>query len=444
MSLNVNRSVNDIFYRYKMPALTVKIEGKGNGIKTVIVNMSDVSKSLERPPSYPTKFFGCELGAQTIIDDKNDRFIVNGQHAAERLQDLLDVFIQKFVLCQGCDNPETTLRVTSKKAIEQKCIACGHREYLPLTHKLTTYIINHPPNEVKSKGKSKADKRAKKDKKNSEPSTPTETTSSSSIDPGLATARANVAQRADGDLLDVPAAASNTDENDVDWSVDTSEEAVRARQEQLGAGVAGLTMTDDLEKSIEERMDIFLKFVERRRDQQPFPEMEVLAEAERLECRDKGVMILAEALLNTEDIVPQLKKYVKVFARFTHENDKSQKYLLGAVEKLVEAHPKLMTMIPKIFNFLYENDVIEESAFLHWAEKVSKKFVKRDLSQKIHDNAKPFIEWLKNAESDEDDDDEEDDEDITYDAKVDGVAVVEDDKEEENEESDDDLDIDAI
>lgn len=49
--LNVNRENTDAFYRYKMPALIAKVEGKGNGIKTVVVNMPDVAKALQRPPS---------------------------------------------------------------------------------------------------------------------------------------------------------------------------------------------------------------------------------------------------------------------------------------------------------------------------------------------------------------------------------------------------------
>lgn len=51
MSLNVNRSISDMFYRYKMPKLLAKVEGKGNGIKTVIVNMVDIAKALGRPPT---------------------------------------------------------------------------------------------------------------------------------------------------------------------------------------------------------------------------------------------------------------------------------------------------------------------------------------------------------------------------------------------------------
>lgn len=59
-SVNVNRSISDAFYRYKMPRLMAKVEGKGNGIKTVIVNMVDVAKAIGRPAT-------CELLLLDII-----------------------------------------------------------------------------------------------------------------------------------------------------------------------------------------------------------------------------------------------------------------------------------------------------------------------------------------------------------------------------------------
>ena len=34
-----------------MPRLIAKVEGKGNGIKTVIPNMADIARSLGRPPT---------------------------------------------------------------------------------------------------------------------------------------------------------------------------------------------------------------------------------------------------------------------------------------------------------------------------------------------------------------------------------------------------------
>merc|ERR1719272_2492599 len=153
--VNVNRSIQDAFYRYKMPLIQAKVEGRGNGIKTAMPNMTEVAKAHERPAAYTCKYLGVELGAQTQMYPAEDRYIVNGAFEASRLQDLLDGFIKKFVLCVECGNPETKLRVTSKKLIESKCIACGHRAMLPMVHRLTTYIINNPPGGAAGKDKKK-------------------------------------------------------------------------------------------------------------------------------------------------------------------------------------------------------------------------------------------------------------------------------------------------
>ena len=49
--INIPRDVQDEFYRYKMPRLIAKVEGRGNGIKTVVVNMRDIAAALGRPAS---------------------------------------------------------------------------------------------------------------------------------------------------------------------------------------------------------------------------------------------------------------------------------------------------------------------------------------------------------------------------------------------------------
>ncbi|KAL7676718.1 hypothetical protein ACOME3_002965 [Neoechinorhynchus agilis] len=152
--INVHPDNDDPFYRYKMPKLLAKIEGCGNGIKTVIVNMSSIAKALNRAPEYSTKFFGCELGAQVQMNSREDRWIINGAHDNAKLQSLLGVFIKKFVLCENCENPETVLAV-SKNDISQKCKACGHVTKPPIGHRLCNYIMSHTPkmlSETKSGG----------------------------------------------------------------------------------------------------------------------------------------------------------------------------------------------------------------------------------------------------------------------------------------------------
>merc|ERR1712241_617188 len=51
----------------------------------------------------------------------------------------------------------------------------------------------------------------------------------------------------------------------------------------------------------------------------------------------------------------------------------------------------------------YDADLIDEEVILEWGKKVSKKYVSKDLSEKIHEKVKPFLTWLKEAEEEESD-----------------------------------------
>lgn len=84
------------------------------------------------------------------------------------MQDLLDGFIRKFVLCPECDNPETELLVSAKKGtISQGCKACGFHGPLEVNHKVNTFILKNPPNlNPASQGASLTEgKRSKRSKK---------------------------------------------------------------------------------------------------------------------------------------------------------------------------------------------------------------------------------------------------------------------------------------
>jgi len=157
--LNIGQgNADDVFYRYKMPSIQSKIEGRGNGIKTNIVNMVEVAKALARPPSYTTKYFGCELGAQSKFDEKTGTSIVNGAHDKAILLNLLEGFIKRFVQCFACGNPETEVGITKSENITLQCKACGNVSNVDMRHKLTTFILKNPPAGVGGK----KDKDAKK------------------------------------------------------------------------------------------------------------------------------------------------------------------------------------------------------------------------------------------------------------------------------------------
>jgi translation initiation factor 5 len=155
---------DDPFYRYKMPRMLTKIEGRGNGIKTNIVNMVDIAKALARPASYTTKYFGCELGAQSKFDDKTGISIVNGAHDTAKLAGLLENFIKKYVQCANCRNPETEVLISKKQMISLKCAACGFLSNVDMRDKLANFILKNPPEEKKGGKDKKAMRRAEKER----------------------------------------------------------------------------------------------------------------------------------------------------------------------------------------------------------------------------------------------------------------------------------------
>lgn len=434
MALNVNRNVQDSFYRYKMPRLVAKVEGKGNGIKTVIVNMVDVARALYRPPTYVTKYFGCELGAQTQFDIKAERYIVNGCHDGARLQDMLDGFIKRFVLCEKCDNPETVLKV-KKNLIGASCKACGHQYVLDMRHKLTTFIVKNPPEkEIDSQGSSLTEKKDRKKEKE------------------------NKNGKKDSDDNDN---GDDYDDDEGDWGEDVSDEAVTKRMKELSGGLGGLVIDNDLDKPEEERINIFYKFVVIKKNAIPINTgagaKEVLAEADRLEVRDKAPIVLCELLFNAMMIKErQIEKYANLLLRFTHENQKAQKYLIGGVEKTIKVHEAtLMNKVPHIFKIFYEEDILEEEVLFEWAKKISKKYVSKEIAQKIHDKAAPFIKWLKEAEEESDSEDSDGGVEVNFDNRAHISKIKEtsaepvevsvpkvDEKEDEDDE--DDVDIDNI
>lgn len=422
-TVNINSGVSDDFYRYKMPKLLAKVEGKGNGIKTVIVNMVEIAKALHRPPAYPTKFFGCELGAQTQMDMKNERYIVNGAHDSAKLQSLLDGFIKRFVLCTECGNPETNLEINKKGNISQTCIACGHHSMVDMRHKLTTFILKNPPTGgAPTPTKREAKKTRREGKKNGD-------------EGGAATTPVKASKTLS---TETPAAAAPTE--DEDWSVDTSAAAVRERQRDLTSAAASLAVNDDLELPIGRRLEKFFAFVQAEKKKGALTPAckTVFEEAKRLDVVDKGAGIVGEILF-TEQVASQAKEYTRMLLQFVFENKKAQRNILVVVEHLFGQHSSLKVAI--VLKTFYDLDLIEEDIFIDWHAKAKKS---DKTSVATREKAAPFITWLKEAEEETDSEDEVDLV-FTHKSKEQVQRESQPQKEEaEVADDDDDFDIDAI
>ena len=79
------------------------------------------------------------------------------------MRELLDGFIDKFVLCGECKNPETVLSITKNQEILRDCKACGATTMVDMRHKLTQYILKNPPKKTAKRKASDAPKKERKD-----------------------------------------------------------------------------------------------------------------------------------------------------------------------------------------------------------------------------------------------------------------------------------------
>lgn len=422
---------DDAFYRYKMPRMITKIEGRGNGIKTNIVNMVDIAKALARPAAYTTKYFGCELGAQSKFDEKTGTSHVNGAHDTPKLAGLLENFIKKYVQCYGCGNPETEILITRNQMIQLKCAACGFVSDVDMRDKLTTFIIKNPPETKKGSKDKKAMRRAEKErlkegeaadeelkklkkevvKKKVAPKEGTTKSSSSRKKGNGSDEDHSSPTRSPTDEKD-----DAEDEDDVQWQTDTSLEAARQRiQEQLSAVTADMVMlsTNEAEEKAASK-------VSNNPDNGNSVNYRTLVAEIKADLK-KGVK--AKELVThwaTLPFSPQEKMsalYEAIFEdfekEFAKEALKKSSYLAAAVAE-EESMPLLLLRaieefscsckppsnalkeVSYVVKSLYDVDVLEEEHILQWYQEGLKGDNK---DSQIWKNVKPVVDWLQNAES---------------------------------------------
>eukprot|EP00668_Euglena_longa_P015504 GGOE01019590.1.p1 GENE.GGOE01019590.1~~GGOE01019590.1.p1 ORF type:complete len:401 (-),score=114.41 GGOE01019590.1:210-1412(-) len=388
----------DAFYRYKMPRILTKVEGNGNGIKTVVCNIIEISQRLGRNVEYPMRFFAHELAATSKL--KDDKWILTGLHTQENIQSCIFDFIKRFVLCKACRNPETVIRVDGKKNIFLDCKACSRTTDIAPTEKLCNVIIKNEKPVIDSApagGKEKKEKKSKKEKDGDKKEKRSRDEEEED--------KFNKATRAilDGDAI-------------------LSEEIERPNPVLLLKEFVNVQPAPSLDAFVSKVLDI--------KEEYGFTE-------------DKHVVSLVFEALFDKDIAKQFPTRHKMMARFVKAD--VEKDLISNLLLLCNEEESLKSKFHILLKKFFDVDLISGDSVEAWYErpKAPKGLSKDDFAY-FKEKVAPFIEWLQQSDDDDDDDDDDDSSEGAGEKSPLPAVSPAAPKQGAEEEDEDDIDIDAI
>eukprot|EP00587_Corethron_hystrix_P004738 CAMPEP_0113310634 /NCGR_PEP_ID=MMETSP0010_2-20120614/8201_1 /TAXON_ID=216773 ORGANISM="Corethron hystrix, Strain 308" /NCGR_SAMPLE_ID=MMETSP0010_2 /ASSEMBLY_ACC=CAM_ASM_000155 /LENGTH=385 /DNA_ID=CAMNT_0000166129 /DNA_START=640 /DNA_END=1797 /DNA_ORIENTATION=+ /assembly_acc=CAM_ASM_000155 len=385
-----------------MPTISGKVEGRGNGIKTVIVNVSEVSLSLHRDAGELNKFFGCELGAQTSVND--DRYIVNGSHTDHVLQDLVHRYVEKFVLCPNCGLPETNFKISLKKeTIHHVCAACGAKEMVDMSHKLCTYILSQEKKKkAEEKKTSKGDKKGKGKTKDK--------------DKGLN--KPNGSMSSDGEEKEGSTVQKKDKKKEKKNKKKEKKEKKKEKKQKKGSDPDPVDdVTTDIDNVSVDDITLMSEAVENIKKylvENPSFDIAALTElvvneqmASGLKTFDK-VHIMMNAAFNLSAVgEKQVAKFAPVLDKLVNRNITMERHVIAGCEGIFGKKPKVF---PIILKQLYDEDVLQEDTILEWSSEGRTEFtldtIDEDTRSLLRGEAETFVNWLESADSEDESDNE--------------------------------------
>jgi len=139
--ININKKcLDDSSYRYQMYPVIVKHSGNKNGFRTAITNLDKICIDIRREPELVMIYLSLSMGCKYIF--LNEQWILYGDFTEGQIQDNIFNFISMFVLCKGCQNPETNIVHSSIGRTGLQCDACSCVSEIPL-NKNTEKILRH-------------------------------------------------------------------------------------------------------------------------------------------------------------------------------------------------------------------------------------------------------------------------------------------------------------
>ncbi len=106
--------------RFEMPKpSTITIGGR-----TIIQNFGEVCTQLNRDPHHILKFLSKEMATAATFD--GTRVIFQGKFGAQSIVRLLEIYVNRYVICPICRRPDTKVEKQGRFFF-LVCEACGAR-----------------------------------------------------------------------------------------------------------------------------------------------------------------------------------------------------------------------------------------------------------------------------------------------------------------------------
>ena len=364
----------DAHYRYKMPRITSRTQSAGNGIKTSILNGPAVAKAIGRPTSYITQWYTYAFGVQAKQSKKttNEMILLNGSHDPKKLLSSLYEFIDNFVMCPACGNPETTLE-KKNNTLFFHCHSCGNESQCVVSkssnyfQKMYEYILSHITQE---------------------------TINASNV------------------TTQIPKKGSETVEEFPKQGAVPTGQGVYINTEELEGilkKLEPLKYNQQTKTVSEEEIEEFFEGLKTRcnsdeEDQKIYTDL--MEFAQKMNSNDSSKLLMAfQAIIDghVNDLIDVINKRKALLILLTMKEETQRDLLCLTSQYITQTHPELFTSAPIIWYTLYDDEIVEIPALQAWYKKPSSRFEKDQVKA---GNLRtvilaPFYEWLEKAEFEE-------------------------------------------
>ena len=102
----------------------LKVKGHHEGVRTVISNFAQIVACIRRRSEHFLKFLGRELASQSEVS--GDRLILSRRLTSKEINEKIERYVNRFVLCPKCKKPDTELSEEGGKTF-LRCLACGEK-----------------------------------------------------------------------------------------------------------------------------------------------------------------------------------------------------------------------------------------------------------------------------------------------------------------------------